>query len=84
MQFSARLFAGCSTEEAKTERRELLTSHILLLKLIKDVVDEELKSVQTDHLAAGYSDAAWAYKQADVNGALRALTKVRDFLSIKE
>lgn len=49
---------------------------------ILDRIEAEEERLELD--LDGYADAAWAYRQADLNGAKRAYRKIRTLFKLKE
>lgn len=84
MKFNSALYLGATSVEEKKHRREFLASHAPLLELLQKVVEHGIKDVRDSHLAADYSDVSWSHKQADVNGGIRAYTRMLEMLQIGE
>lgn len=72
------------SEDEKKEFEELLLRSSVLTRRIKEVLALRLEALENVELSAkAYETAAWAYKQADINGArreLRYLVSLFDFI----
>lgn len=64
---------GLDIDAAKEMRGDFLSSH-LVRKRFKTLLMDNIESAQkTARNPEGYEVANWAYKQADINGYIRAL-----------
>ena len=84
LKYNSRLLRDCRTEEEKKARTEFLTAHLPALQLLHSIFKRDMNEVMDRHIQEGYDTVAWAYKQADVNGQVRALTQVLEILSTTE
>ena len=68
----------------KEEIEFILRNNVLLvstiLEILKRYEDEELRSQIT---VDQYENPSWAYRQADINGARRAISKVRSLFNME-
>ena len=83
-KFNSELLKGCHSPEAKKDRREFLTAHLEAFKLLRHTVECAIKEAQESHISDGYDSPAWAYKQADLNGQIRAYTRMLEILTVNE
>lgn len=59
------------------ERKALVKASRPILKVLKNILDRKLKEAGRDAVSRpDYTDAAWAYVQADYNGYIRALEEI--------
>jgi hypothetical protein len=76
---------GAKTPEAKKERQALIQAAKPALKILKEILEDELNNLEDNELKSDvYNTSNWAYLQADINGAKRTYRKVIDLLPIKE
>lgn len=76
---------GAKTPEAKKERKALIQAALPTLKILKEILEDELTNLEDNELKSDvYNASNWAYLQADINGAKRTYRKVIDLLPIKE
>lgn len=76
---------GAKTPEAKKERKALIQAALPTLKVLKEILENELDNLEDNELKSDvYNASNWAYLQADINGAKRTYRKVIDLLPIKE
>jgi hypothetical protein len=76
---------GAKTPEAKKERKALIQAAMPTLKILKEILEDELNNLEDNELKSDvYNASNWAYLQADINGAKRTYRKVIDLLPIKE
>lgn len=84
LKFNSALYRGCSNEAQRKERREFLVSHLPVLTLLHDLTKSAMNESSESHIQDGYDSPAWAYKQADLNGQIRAYTHMLEILTINE
>ena len=76
---------GAKTPEAKKERKALIQAALPTLKILKEILKDELNNLEDNELKSDvYNASNWAYLQADINGAKRTYRKVIDLLPIEE
>ena len=76
---------GAQTPEAKLERKTLIKTSIPFIKILKEVLEDELNNLESNELKSDiYNTSNWAYLQADINGAKRTYKKVIDLLQIED
>jgi hypothetical protein len=76
---------GAKTPEAKKERKALIQAALPTLKILKEILEDELNNLEDNELKSDvYNASNWAYLQADINGAKRTYRKVIDLLPIEE
>lgn len=76
---------GAKTPEAKKERKAIIVAANPALKLLKEILEDELNNLEDNELKSDvYNASNWAYLQADINGAKRTYRKVIDLLPIEE
>ena len=84
LKFNSALYRGCTNETQRKERREFLVSHLPLLALLQDLTKSAMNESSESHIQDGYDSPAWAYKQADLNGQIRAYTHMLEILTTNE
>lgn len=68
-------------KEQQEDRKAMVKSAQPTLKVLKSILDKMLDELETERSKkAHYDSPAWAYLQADNNGAVRALKRVIDLL----
>lgn len=76
---------GAKTLDAKKERKALIQAGKPALKLLKQILESELQTLEDNELKNDvYNASNWAYLQADTNGSKRTYRKVIDLLPIEE
>lgn len=76
---------GAKTLDAKKERKALIQAGKPALKLLKQILESELQTLEDNELKNDvYNASNWAYLQADINGSKRTYRKVIDLLPIEE
>lgn len=81
----ARWLKGAKTPEAKTKLRSHIIANRDILRLLKELLEDDLKNLGDNELKQDvYNVSNWAYLQADYNGAKRTLTKVIDLITIED
>jgi len=76
---------GAKTSEAKKERKAIIQAGIPALKVLKEILEDELNNLEDNELKSDvYNASNWTYLQADINGAKRTYRKVIDLLPIEE
>lgn len=76
---------GAQTPEAKKERKAILQAGKPAMKLLKEILEFELQTLEANELKSDVYDVSnWAYLQADINGAKRTYRKVINLLPIEE
>lgn len=74
-------YKDCKTQEAKQERAALYLSCHQILKVLRNIIKDDIEGIRKDALAKGnYEQAAWPFLQADRIGELRALNAVLELL----
>lgn len=73
-------FKGLKTKEEKDRRKQEIISHSTFIEDLKELLQAEFRKDKFED----YDSPSWAYKQADLNGYNRALTKVLSILNIEE
>ena len=73
-------FKGLKTKEEKDRRKQEIISHSTFIEDLKELLQTEFRKDKFED----YDSPSWAYKQADLNGYNRALTKVLSILNIEE
>lgn len=72
-------------EEDKEKFRNKILSSKVVLQRIKDLMEEDLLSVESDEIdVKAYENANWAYRQAHRNGYKNALRKLNILLDLKD
>lgn len=74
-------YKDCKTQEAKQERAALYLSCHQILKVLRNMIQDDIEAVRKNTLAKEhYGQAAWPFLQADQIGELRALNNVLELL----
>lgn len=77
-------FQGRSEKE-KAELEYILRNNTILMQALLDILTRYEQAESRTEISSGqYDNPSWAYKQADINGAKRALAKVRTLFTIME
>lgn len=84
MRISSRLYKGCTSSEEREDRKKFIGAHAPMLKLLLSIIESDINDARNSQESSDYSDASWAYKQADYVGTVRAYTHMRDILTISE
>lgn len=84
LKFNSTLYRGCTTEAQRKERREFLVSHLPLLTLLHGIAECAMNEASKSHIQDGYDSPAWPFKQADLNGQVRAYTHMLEILTTNE
>lgn len=66
----------CKTDEDKDSVLFALKNNRILINALLEIL-EEMESEEDSLSTKDYDSPSWAYKQADRNGALRAIRKVK-------
>ncbi len=74
MALSAKWFHGIARED-RASHEQLIRNSTILLGTLTKVIEEELAALRKPP-SSDYDSPAWAYKQADRNGQIRALTNL--------
>lgn len=75
----------CRTDKDKEERKALIRASAQTLKVLKSIVEKQLKATEEDAVKkSNYENASWAYHQADSNGAKRAYQLILSLLDQEE
>ena len=64
------------TDEQEKDFRSSISSSVPVLKQLRMIVKEDKKASETSQSSREYTDASWAYSQADSIGEKRAYDKV--------
>lgn len=76
-------FKGVKTDEEKTKREASVRASSHILDLIKDLMDEDERSLSNSEIASKvYDNPNWAYRQADVNGYRRCLKVYKELFNL--
>jgi len=76
---------GLEKQQAEDMKTTVKYSGTVLSRLV-DILEKEISISERDQLSRDYSDASWAYKQADYIGQQRSYAKVLTIIksAIKE
>jgi len=79
-------YKDCKTDAERKERKELVNSAKPTLKVLRKVLDGLLMELESERSNKKllYESPAWAYIQADNNGAVRAVKQVLSLLDQEE
>jgi hypothetical protein len=78
-------FTHLGNEESRNDFRRTLFSSKIVLKRLKNILEEEKKSLENSETSGkDFEDGNWAYKQAFRNGERRGLRIVEDLLQFIE
>lgn len=72
-------FSHIKDEEEKTEFQQRIILAAPVLERLKKIIDEKLSQANANSTTQ-YDQAAWAYKQADLNGYNRAVNDIQKYL----
>lgn len=67
-------FFGCSTEEERSRRREIVLSSYSILKVLKEYLENKKNTLSMRE--EDYDVAAWAFLQAHRNGRIDELDRL--------
>lgn len=70
---------GCSTEQERKDRKSLILGATPALEVLLNLVEQSRAEAEAVR-EADYQDAAWAYKQAHLNGRLEELDKLANLI----
>lgn len=73
-------FKSLKSKEDKDKRRQEIISHSTFIEELQEIIQAEIKKEKFED----YDSPSWSFKQADLNGYNRALTKVLSILNIEE
>ena len=80
-----RWFQDCKTVEERSERIKLVRSSPELVKVINNMLKRHLADLERTKVSPlDYGEAAWAYKQADLNGCIRIVSEYLQILDQEE
>lgn len=78
-------YKGCKTEAEKEERRKLVKSSTQILRVINNILDGMVADLELERSKKSFYDLpAWAYLQADNNGAMRTVKQIKTLLDQEE
>lgn len=72
-------YAHLKVEEEKEEFRQRIALADPVLKRLQQIIETKL-AVANANATTQYDQAAWAYKQADLNGYNRAVSDIQKYL----
>lgn len=79
MSLSTKWFYKCKSPDDKEQLKKTLSASRHILDLLEEIVSKELEAERAVP-KSDYDNAAWAYKQADRNGATRAYLNVLNLI----
>jgi len=71
-------FKGLNKDQ-KEKRKQFLLANQEVLGLLAEVLERDFQEYEPD-----YSNASWAYEQADVNGHNRAIRRVLNLINFEK
>lgn len=75
-------FKGLKPDK-KEERVKLVLGNKIVLDILKEILYNRVREVETSSID-DYDSPAWAYRQADINGQLRTLKEVIQYLEVDD
>lgn len=69
----------------KAEFEKYVSNSKALLDRLRELLVRKIESAEKDRIdKGGYENASWPYKQADINGYVRALHEVKQLINLEK
>jgi (p)ppGpp synthase/HD superfamily hydrolase len=72
-----------NSPKAKQDLELTIRNSTIVLGRLREILEEELRTLENKQIAHDYSDASWPYKQADFNADKRRIKWLIDLISIE-
>lgn len=76
---SSQWFFGCTDSKEREHRTATILGSTVTLDILVDIIEHQRYEVARVR-ESDYSDAAWAYKQAHINGRIEELDRILSLL----